>query len=212
MMSQKRHSWALGTRAGGSGAATRRMRADRLWAKPCQWSLELVSGALTSGTGVVDADRAVVDRELAETAFWAAGGRRRRVRRSDAVDEGDQAVVEALVKSTLGDALDPVGVMDLAGDVGAVVLVHRPGQGVHVGHHLGDVGGSFGAGLDVDDEDIVVPGDDEIGLASEGGGTSLEPEGVLGLDVDGVAAVLEFVPGVGQEGGMVDLPAGEVEV
>ena len=167
---------------------------------------------MTGQAGVVDADRTVVDREFAETAFGAAGDRLRWIRRGNAVDEGYQTVVEALVKSTLGDALDPVGVVDLAGDVGAAVLFHRPGQGEHVGHHLGDVGGSFGAGLDVDDEKGVVPGDDEIGLASESGGTPLEPEGVLGLDVDGVSAVLEFVPGVSQEGGMIDLPAGEVEV
>ena len=113
--------------------------------------------------------------------------------------------------NALVDALDPVWVVDLAGDVGTAVLVHRPGQGVHVGRHLGDVGGSLGARFDVDGQDMIASGDDEIGLAGEGGGTPLEPEGVLGFDVEGVSAVLEFAPGVGQQGGMVDLPAGGVE-
>ena len=74
------------------------------------------------------------------------------------------------------------------------------------------MGGSLGASLDVNDGDDVVPGDDDIGLASEGGDASLQAEGVLGFYVDGEAAVLELVFGVGQECGVVDLPAGEVEV
>ena len=101
--------------------------------------LDLVGEALAGDAGVVNAERAIVDGELAEPAVGRAGDRLRRIRRGDAVNECDQASDKALVQPALGDALHPVEVVDLAGDVGTAVLFHRPGQGVHVDHHLGDV-------------------------------------------------------------------------
>ena len=61
--------------------------------------------------------------------------------------------------------------MDLAGDSSALVLFQCPWEGVHVHHDLGDVGGAFGACLDVDNEEMVAAGlDDKVRLSGEDGG------------------------------------------
>ena len=137
--------------------------------------------------------------DVAETAFRGARNLRGRVGCRHSVNELDEAVDEALVHSTSCHALDAVRVVDLARDSGVPVLLHRSRQRVHVDHHLGDVRGALGAGLGVHDEDVVVAGgDDQVGLAREGGDAALEPEGVLAIHVDSMAAILELSLGVGQ--------------
>ena len=117
-----------------------------------------------------------------------------------------------MVHAALWHALDVVGVVDLARDAGVPVLLSGARQCVHVDHDLGDVRGALNAGLGIDDEDVVVRWDNQIRLAGEGGDAALEPEGILTLDADVVAAVLELAARVVQQRGVVDLPLGEVEI
>ena len=117
-----------------------------------------------------------------------------------------------MVNAALGDALGTVGIDDLVDDAGVSVLFEGAEQCVHVDHDLGDVRGALDAGLGIDDGHVVATGDDEIRLAGEGGGAALEPEGVLTLNADVVAAVLEFEAGVVQQRGVVQLPLAEVEI
>ena len=106
-----------------------------------------------------------------------------------------------------------VRILNLVRDSGAFVPVECPWQGVHVDHYLGDVGGAFDAGLAVNDEEVVAVGlDDEVGLPGGDGGAPLEAERILGLDLDGVAAVQEPVPGLGNRGSLLNLPLSEVQV
>ncbi len=161
--------------------------------------------------GFVHALWAVGGRDVAGAALWPAGCPWWRVWRRHTVNQRDEAVDELLVHAARWHALDAVGVVDLASDSGVLVLLQGARQCVHVPHDLGDVGGALGAGLGIDDEDVVVGGDDEVGLAGEGGDAALEPKGVLCLDADVVAAVLELAASVVQQRGVVQLPLGEVE-
>ena len=155
---------------------------------------------------------AVSVRDVAEAALGGAGRSWWRVWRRHTVNQRDEAVDELLVHAALWHTLDAIGVMDLARDSGVPVLFSGARQCVHVHHDLGNVRGALDAGFGIDDEDVVVRWDNQVRLAGEGGDAALEPEGVLTLDADVVAAFLELAAGVAQQRGVVDLPLGEVEI
>ena len=100
----------------------------------------------------------------------------------------------------------------LAADANVTVLREGQGQGVLVGHDLYSVPGLFPTGLHVDDGGVTVAEHDEVGTAGQYGGLPAQPEGVLALDVDGVAAFEPFLALLVQQRRVAHQPLGLVEV
>ena len=155
---------------------------------------------------------AVCRRDLAVTAFPWAGHLPGRHLRRQAAYEAAQVLYEPPVDRIGRDVHHVVGVGHLAGDAQPLVALQCAGKGVHVDQHLGGVGRTGTAGLGVDDRYLVPSPGDQVGLASQHGTAAPEVEGVLPFGQYRVALLLPPLTLLVKQGGVVQEPAGLVEV
>ena len=97
-------------------------------------------------------------------------------------------------------------------DEQSLVTLQCDGKGVHVDQHLGGVGRAGTAGLGVDDGYLVPSLGDQVGLACQHGAAAADAEGVLPFAQYRVALLFPTLTLLVQQGGVVQEPAGLVEV
>ena len=150
--------------------------------------------------------------DVAVPAFLGTGDTAGRDVVCEPPDQGAHVVDELGCYRGSGAADVGVGIPDLAG--GSLLLEPRQRlrDGVLVDLDLGPVRGAPLSGLGIGDEDLVGLFAYEVRLSGDGGGGASQAEEVLVLGVDLVADDLETIPFPVDQGGVLEHPAGAVEI
>ena len=130
------------------------------------WFLSLwLEGRAGSTLGAGHPLRAICGGDVAEPALLLARHAGGGLVGGDPADERAEVADQALVDAALWDLLCSVWVHYFAGQYHAVVAAECLAEGVHVDADQGPVGAVLLPGVDADDEDVVVSGNDEVGRA-----------------------------------------------